>query len=69
MVQNSRLIPVPMVRRYVNANHIIVSAKDSTTLKMLLWVMILTEIAMSSVTTFTKSTVGVLTTKLNYLPI
>ena len=69
MVQNSKPTPIPMVRRYANVNHIIVSAKDSTTLKMLLWVMILTEIAMYSVTISIRSIAGVLTTKLNYLPI
>jgi len=69
MEQNSRLIPTLMVRRYANANLASVNARDSTTLKMLLWVMILTEIATSLVTTFTNSTVGVLTTKQNYLPI
>jgi hypothetical protein len=69
MVQNLKLIPTPMERRYVNANHIIVNARDSITLRMLLWVMTLTGIAMSMVTTFTNSTVGVLTTKLNYLHI
>jgi hypothetical protein len=66
MVQNSKLIPTLMVRRYVNANLATVNARDSTMLKMLLLVMTPTEIAMSLVTTFTKSTVGVLTTKLNY---
>jgi len=69
MVQNSKLIPTLMVRRYVNANLATVNARDSTTLKMLLLVMTPTEIVMSLVTTFTKSTVGVLTTKLNYLHI
>jgi len=72
MVQNSKLIPTLMVRRYANVNLkklLTVTVRDSTMPKMLLWVMILTEIAMSSVTTFTKSTVGVLTIKLNYLPI
>jgi len=72
MVQNSRLIPTLMVRRYANAKeipHIIVNARDSTMQRMLLWVMIPTEIATSLVTAFTKSTVGALTTKLNYLHI
>jgi hypothetical protein len=39
MVQNSKPTPIPMERRYANVKeipHIIVSAKDSTTLKMLL---------------------------------
>jgi hypothetical protein len=72
MVQNSKLIPTLMVRRYANVNLkklLTVTVKDSTMPKMLLWVMIPTEIATSLVTTFTKSTVGVLTTKLNYLHI
>ena len=66
MAQNSKLIPTLMVRRYVSANLATVNARDSTTLKMLLLAMTPTEIAMSLVTTFTKSTVGVLTTKLNF---
>ncbi len=70
MVQNSKLIPILMVRRYANAKELLtVTARDSTMQKMLLWVTIPTEIAMSLVTTYTKSTVGVLTTKLNYLRI
>jgi hypothetical protein len=66
MVQNLKLIPTLMERKYVNANRIIVNARDSTMPRMLLWVMTLTEIATSLVTAFTKSTVGALTTKLNY---
>jgi hypothetical protein len=58
-----------MARRYATVNPITVNARDSTTLKKLLGVMTHTEIAMSSVITFTKSTVGLMTTKLNYLPI
>jgi len=61
-----------MVRRYANVNLkkiLTVTVRDSTMPKMLLGVMTPTEIAMSLVTTFTKSTVGVLTTKLNYLHI
>jgi hypothetical protein len=72
MVQNSKLIPTLMVRRYANVNLkklLTVTVRDSTMPKMLLWVMTPTEIATYLVTTFTNSTVGVLTTKLNYLPI
>jgi len=69
MVQNLKLTPTPMERRYVNANHIIVNARDSITLRMLLWVMIPTEIAMCSDTISIRLIAGVLTTKRNYLPI
>jgi len=69
MVQNLKLIPTLMERRYVNVNLITVTVRDSTMQKRHLWVMIPIEIAMCSVTTFTKSTVGPLKAKLNYLPI
>src|SRR5512139_1415214 len=72
MEQNSKLILILMVKKYANVNlkeFLIVNARDSTMLMKLLGVMTLTEIAMSMVITFTKSTHGVLTTKLNYLPI
>ncbi len=72
MVQNSKLIPTLMVRRYANVNLkklLTVTARDSTMPKMLLWVMTPTEIATFLVTTYTKSTVGVLTIKMNYLRI
>ena len=67
MEQNLKLIPTPTEKRYVNVNHIIANARDSTMPRMLLSVMILTEIAMSLVTTYTKSTAGVLTIKQHYL--
>ena len=69
MVLNSKPTLILMARRYANANLIVVNARGSTMLNMLLGVMTLTEIATFLVTTFTKSTHGVLTTKLNYLPI
>jgi hypothetical protein len=76
MVQNSKFIPTLMVRRYANVNLkknlkklLTVTVRDSTMPKMLLGVMTPTETAMSLVTTYTKSTVGVFTTKLNYLHI
>ena len=72
MAQNSKLIPTLMVRRYANVNLkklLTVTVRDSTMPKMLLLAMTLTEIAMSLVTTYTKSTHGVLTIKRNYLPI
>ena len=68
MELNLNLIPTPTEKRYVNVN-IIVNARDSITLKMLLWVMIPIEIALSSVTACIRLIAGVLTTKLNYLPI
>jgi len=72
MAQNSKLIPTLMVRRHANVNLkklLTVTVRDSTMPKMLLGVMTPTEIATYLVTTYTKSTVGVLTTNLNYLPI
>jgi len=82
MEPNSKLILTLMARKYANVNlkgTLIVNARDSTMTMKLLGVMTLTEIAMSLVTIFTKSTHGVLTTvvpttngrteRLNYLPI
>jgi hypothetical protein len=72
MVQNSKLIQTLMVRRYANVNLkklLTVTVRDSTMPKMLLGVMTPTETATYLVTTFTKSTVGVFTTKRNYLRI
>ena len=72
MEQNSKLIPTHMVKKYAIVNlkkTLIVNARDSIMLMRLLGDMTLTEIAMSMVTIFTKSTHGVLTIKLNCLPI
>lgn len=69
MELNLKLILILMVKKYANVNPIIVNVRDSTMLMRLLGVMTLTEIVMSLAITFTKSTHGVLTTKLNYLPI
>jgi hypothetical protein len=70
MELNSKLILIHMGKKYANVNpKIIANARDSTMPMRLLADMILIEIAMSLVTIFTKSTLGVLTTKLSYLPI
>jgi hypothetical protein len=72
MEPNSKFIPIHMVKEYAIVNlkkTLIVNARDSTMPMKLLGDMTLTEIVMSMATIFTKSTHGVLTTNLNYLPI
>jgi len=72
MEPNSKLILIHMVKRYATVNlkeFLIVNARDSTMLMKLHGDMTPTEIAMSMDSIFTKSILGVLITKRNYLSI
>lgn len=76
MEPNSKLILILMAKRYANVKEtpliketLIVNARDFTMLTKLLGDTTPTEIAMFMVITFTKSTHGILRTKLNCLPI